>query len=248
MDQQISTSITLLDPTFKEMFKLITPFMNKDTWLALAKTCKYLFGLFKDCLIEQNYFLLRSPQFNEEYSNYTKKFLGDGSKFETGWNRMNVSITVRGLNSVCCREYPFVSGICLDVPFKLSKKTLRYAKYIRHVSLNFAKGLKGVSTISSLESFPNSKSIMFLGAKFNDHMLRTISSLRFLDDVLFYECELGNYLSKIAKIYSIKRFHVARCACTEIIKFPEQSTKVDLFGICAGDQLDLSDCSNLSEL
>jgi hypothetical protein len=144
---------------------------------------------------------------------------------------------------------PFVSGVCLKEPFKLPPKTSEYAKHISHISLEF-NGRDVARDLSFLENFTNSELVWLFGAKFNDNMLKTISSLQSMDHILLHKCEMGNYLPEITKIRHIKKFRTTYCIHTEDIefKFFEQSTEVNLFGIDDDDEVDLTEYSNLSKL
>jgi hypothetical protein len=139
-----------------------------------------------------------------------KRSLESHGRRRTSWKCMEVTIIVRDLNNFGC---PFANSIYLKAPFQLSSLTLKHAKSFNYVSLELLEGDIAPS-VSFLENFSNLESVWFLQAEFNDSMLIMISKLILLRS-LRHKCEMGNYLSEIAKTCTIKDFDLSECIHTD---------------------------------
>jgi hypothetical protein len=211
--------------------------MKSPSWYLHSHTSNYF---------KKSYFLLCGSEFNTEYFNDMKRSFENYWTRRNGWDCTEVSITMRNLNNVNDCEYPFVRYLCMKKSFKSPRWTFEHAKSINHLALDFLKR-DTISNISFWENFTNLVSVCIFQSEFNDDMLMTISKLLLLNSLL-HKCKMGNYLLRIAKISTIKNFHLSMCTQAEKIMPPLQCRQLKLDSICGGNSVDLSDCAQLSHL
>jgi hypothetical protein len=115
MGKSISTpSTSHLESTSKDVLIITTTFLDNNSQLELAHTCKKLLNVYKACLQKVDFLLLCTTKSDAKYFNWIKPSLGI---CRTGWRRTKVS-SIKVSNFDTC-EYPFVNGIYLEEPFEL---------------------------------------------------------------------------------------------------------------------------------
>jgi hypothetical protein len=244
MDKSTSTpSTSPLESIPKELLKLLTTFLSKNSQLALALTSVKLLFVYKDCLRRVGFLLLSNTIPTPVYLNDIKSSLKNRRRRRDGWGYTKVDMIVHDLSNL---KYPSVDGICLDELFKLPEWISEYAERIRHISLGLFRN--SIKDISFLKGFTNLESICLLGAKFNDSMMTTFSGLQPLFCLFLDNCKMGDYLPKIAKACKIEKFVLSRCSTKKgKITPPPQCRQLKFDDVDVND-LDLSDCSNLYKL
>ena len=171
------TSLIVIFP-----YELIAMLSSKDqkSALALARTCKTLYGRYEQYYEKQTAVVLYDPWDKLHLYNDTIKALS----LQNGWLRLKFVLISNSQNNNCP-----VKILCLGEGFNVLPK-FDYAR-IHAVIVSSFTG-KFIPTISFAENFSNLRSLCLNGAVFNGGEISMISRLPLLKFISLRNCKMTN--------------------------------------------------------
>jgi hypothetical protein len=237
IDQQTSLHILAFP---KELFTNIALFMYIEFQLALAHTCKTIYGYHKEQYREERAAFLCSSLINVnrkyKYCKALERWLS-----ETGWAAVKVIPKEIETNSQSNNSYP-IRALCLD-------NSPQFPNGLKCESIN-ALLLKSFLNISFLGNFPNLKIVSLSSVNISENIVLILSKLSLLKTISLKHCAITE--GRLSKIFenctTLKEIKLLRSGYGRATMFPPQ---VRIFCVeYEGQytQMNLSRCTRLQSL
>jgi hypothetical protein len=247
MGQQPSIPITSLQNplilTFsEELFTLIALFMDTESQLALAHTCRIAYAYHEKQYREETVAFLCELPSNAHCISPFERWLS-----ETGW--ATVKIVLKGISTVSQEKdgHP-IRALCLEesvqVPNELKCESIN-ALVVESPSKTSFTSL----SISFLKKFPNLKILRLVGIIINKNIVSVISKISLLKVISLNHCAIPSYhLSKIFETCTtLEEIELIYNHGVTSIMFPSQVKRLHIMDF-RSMQIDLSRCTQLQSL
>jgi hypothetical protein len=243
INQQISL-LTLT--TLKELFTLIALFMDTESQLALAHTCKKVYTCHKEqCKEEIIAFLCDLPNDIPFYHQSCKVF--ERWLSETGWAAVKVILKKVSTDSLSNSSYP-IKALYFDI-------SLQFPNELKCENINTLILISSLWTSSTLESLsffenlPNLKILQLISTFINDNMVSVISKLSFLKAISLKDCKITDNLSKMFEACTtLEEIELLTCFSATSIVLSPQVKMLYIEGCIQSMKIDLSRCTQLQSL
>jgi hypothetical protein len=254
MNQKPSRSINdqqsplLVSTIPRELFTIIASFIDTESQLALAHTCKKIYNYHKEKYREETATFLCSVRRINEYSKYQyckvlKRWLS-----ETGWTTVEVILEEISTDSQSNNDYP-IRALCSDESHELSNELKCESINALILDFSFLES-SSLRSISFLEKFSNLKILRFSNIIIDKNIVPVLSKISLLIISLNY-CEIiGNCLSKIFEVCAtVEEIELLfNKFCTTSMMFPPQVKRLCIEGSYPFMPIDLSRCIQLRSL
>jgi hypothetical protein len=261
MGQQTSMSITnqqippLILTIHKDLFAIIALFMDIESQLALAHTCKEVYAYHKEkCRVKILAFLyspLIDSHSEDQYYKIHERWLN-----KTGWAAVKVILKKISADSQSNNSYP-IRALCLNEPAGFPNE-LNYEN-INALTLKSTvcrcpdlTRLSTLASLSFLRKFSNLKILRLLTTSIDDNMVSVISKLLLLKILSLNNCDitydrLSNIFETCTTVEEIELSHPDSSDTTSIM-FPPQVKRLRIGNFRRAMQVDLSRCIQLQSL
>jgi hypothetical protein len=247
MGQESITPPILTIP--QELFVTIASFMDVRSQLALAMTCKTLYGYHKAQCTKQTFTLISVPRchlFDSIFGSI--RGLEKSMSQKTGW--VTTEITLKKAPPNDENEYPYpVRGLylcgVLDLPNGLNCANI--------TALSLELNPKETSlqlSIFFLKKFYNLKSLRLCCLTLNNDVMSMLPQFSLLELISLHNCEITeDHLSKLFESCATLEIHIVCCRLPlgQLIKLPKQMKRFRIQHF-REVEIDASDCTQLSYL
>ena len=223
-EQQTSLLILTIP---EELFTIMASFMDTESQLAFAHTCKTVYAYHKQQCKEETFTLVCDPQCDKSLNSQYIKAL-ERCMSQTGWAGVKVTLKIVSVDPQNNYDHP-IRALCLNESFQLPNG-------LDCASLNaliISFSLKEIMpNISFLEKFSNLKSLRLKHVIINDDTMSMLSKLPLLKFISLSNCKMTKvHLSKIFEgCTTLEEIQLLYCNYSDVtsIKLPPQLKRFEI--------------------
>jgi hypothetical protein len=192
MGQTLTCPIVTLH---RDAFDLITKSMNRQTYLALACTCRNIDKIYKDNYKKRTLTFVCDSQFRKYLTPELIKALEHSMSQKTGWRRLKVTLKIDFQDSY---KHP-INALCLGKELNLPEG-LDSANLNALMMCSSNKSSVFESNLPFFDQFSNLKSLMLCCFTFNDNVLSMFSKFPLLEFLCLNLCIIPK-INDVSKIF-----------------------------------------------